>query len=85
MDKKLEARIARLERILNRKSTKNEGLEDVYEEVGLAALDVREALRKLNGILYKNLKDGDLGVREFTVITDRMVHDINDILNMVGR
>lgn len=47
MDKKLEARIARLERMMNRKSTKNEAADPVANAVYRAADSIRQIVNDL--------------------------------------
>jgi len=47
MDKKLEARIARLERMMNRKSAKNEAADPVANAVYRAADSIRQIVNDL--------------------------------------
>lgn len=47
MDKKLEARIARLERMMNRKSVKNEAADQVANAVYRAADNIRQIVNDL--------------------------------------
>ena len=47
MDKKLEARIARLERLMNRKSVKNEAADEVANAVYRAADSIRQIVNDL--------------------------------------
>ena len=56
MDKKLEARIARLERMVNRKSVKNEEADPVASAVYRAADSIRQIVNDLcKTLAYSNI------------------------------
>lgn len=63
----------------------NESYDDGYAEIESAALEVRNALRKLNRAIYNNLKQGDLGVKELNLLVGNMADDLDEILDAVGR
>jgi hypothetical protein len=91
MDKKLEARIARLERMMNCKSVKNEisRLEyDIRNDIDTAASEVKKATFKL-GRLLRRFGDDDLmnlfnklsaAADEMLIATGEILHeeDIDD-------
>lgn len=58
MDKKLEARIARLEKLLNHKSTKNESLNQVAKAVYATADTIKQAVDGLcKTLAYSDITD----------------------------
>lgn len=58
MDKKLEARIARLEKLLNCKSTKNESLNPVAKAVYATADTIKQAVDNLcKTLAYSDITD----------------------------
>lgn len=63
----------------------NESYDDGYAEIESAALEVRNALRKLNRAIYNNLRQGDLGVKELNLLVGNMADDLDEILDAVGR
>ena len=91
MDKKLESRIARLERMMNRKSVKNEISRreyDIRNDINVAAGEVKKATFKLYRLLERFGDDGlmDLfytlsaAADEMLTATDEILHeeDIDD-------
>lgn len=61
----------------------NESIEEGYYEISDAALDVKDALRRLNNAIRYNLEAGDLGVGDFAIMVNRMVRDVNKIIDAV--
>jgi len=83
MDKKLEARIAKLERMMNRKSVKNErhGY-DTINKIDAAAGEVKKATLKLYRLLENFDDDGLMDIfYKLSVAADEMLTATGEILH----
>ena len=85
MDKKLEARIARLERVLNRKSVKNEISSREYairNDIDAAAGEVKKATFKLYRLLERFGDDDLMNLfNKLSAAADEMLMATGEILH----
>lgn len=79
MDKKLEARISRLERMVNHKSIKNEAADPVANAVYRAADSIRQIVNDLcKTIAYNNITNYNDVNMALTVCENTFSKDAND-------
>lgn len=79
MDKKLEARISRLERMVNSKSIKNEAADPVANAVYRAADSIRQIVNDLcKTIAYSNITNYNDVNMALTVCENTFSKDAND-------
>lgn len=84
MDKKLESRIARLERMINRKSVKNEAVDEVANAVYRASDSIRQIVNDLcKTLAYSNItnyRDVDMALK---VCENSFTKEANDRFNSI--
>lgn len=84
MDKKLEARIARLERMMSRRSVKNEATDEVANAVYRAADSIRQIVNDLCKTLayndISNYRDVDMALK---VCENSFSKEANDRFNSI--
>lgn len=84
MDKKLEARIARLERMVNRKSIKNEAADPVANAVYRAADGIRQIVNDLcKTIAYSNITNYNDVNMALKVCENTFSKEANDRFNSI--
>jgi hypothetical protein len=84
MDKKLEARIRRLERMVNRKSIKNEAADPVANAVYRAADSIRQIVNDLcKTIAYSNITNYNDVNMALTVCENTFSKEANDRFNSI--
>lgn len=84
MDKKLEARVARLERLLNRKSVKNEATDPVASAVYKTAETIRTAVNNLcKTLAYSDIADYENVNLALALCANSFSADANDRFNSI--
>ena len=84
MDKKLEARIRRLERMVNRKSIKNEAADPVANAVYRAADSIRQIVNDLcKTIAYSNITNYNDVNMALTVCENTFSKEANERFNSI--
>jgi hypothetical protein len=84
MDKKLEVRIARLERMMNRKSVKNEAADEVANAVYRAADSIRQIVNDLcKTLAYSDIANYHDVNMALSVCENTFSREANDRFNSI--